>query len=112
MQRFASCVNERNLDALMELYEPDAVFISAPGVVHRGLAEIRTSVANGLFALEPKIQTRVLAIHEADDIALVIVEWNLQGKAPNGSEVSQSGKSSDVLRRKPDGSFRVLIDHP
>jgi ketosteroid isomerase-like protein len=56
--------------------------------------------------------TRVVEVHEADDIALVIVDWELRGTAPDGTAVTQGGRSADVLRRQSDATWRVLIDHP
>ena len=101
----------RDLPALMALYEPDAVFIPAPGVVHTGPAAIEAALGQ-LLALQPVMHAEVAAMHAAGDIALVIVDWTLRGTAPDGSAVQQGGRSADVLRRQPDGTWRVLIDHP
>jgi ketosteroid isomerase-like protein len=42
----------------------------------------------------------------------VINEWTMTGTAPDGSEVRQGGLSDDVVRRQPNGTWLVLIDHP
>jgi uncharacterized protein (TIGR02246 family) len=111
LQRFSGYVGEGDLDRLMALYEPDAVFAPAPGVLHEGKDAIRGALA-AMLALSPTLETRVLEVHTAADTALAIVEWTMRGTAPDGSPVSQGGRSSDVLRRQPDGSWRVLIDRP
>jgi ketosteroid isomerase-like protein len=49
---------------------------------------------------------------EARDTALVAYRWQLEGTAPDGSPVEMAGMSADVLRRRPDGSWGVLIDDP
>ncbi|HYP97621.1 MAG TPA: DUF4440 domain-containing protein [Polyangiaceae bacterium] len=111
MSRFGEHITARALDALVALYEPGAVFIPKPGVVLAGKAAISNALAE-LLELSPVMETHVREVHQADDIALVVVEWSLRGTAPDGSVVTQSGRSSDVLRRQVDGSWRVLIDHP
>lgn len=111
MSRFGEHVANGALDALTDLYEHDAVFVPSPGVVHAGRSAIRGALAQ-LLALSPQMETKILAVHQADDTALVIVDWKLQGTAPDGSVVAQSGRSADVLRRQSDGTWRVLIDHP
>lgn len=111
MTRFTRHVTERDLDRLTSLYDEAAVFVPQPGVTHAGLSSIRVALA-GFLGLSPIMETRVTEVHEADDIALVIVEWTMQGTAPDGSTVRQGGRSADVLRRSADGSWRVLIDHP
>lgn len=111
MSLFGEHVASGALDALTDLYELGAVFVPAPGVVHTGRSAIRDALGE-LLALSPKMETKILAVHQADDIALVIVDWSLHGTAPDGSAVTQSGRSADVLRRQNDGTWRVLIDHP
>ena len=64
------------------------------------------------LALWPRMVARVVQVLEADDVALVVNEWNLTGIAPDGSEVHQGGRSADVVRRQPDGSWLVLVDKP
>ncbi len=79
--------------------------------MHVGTVAIRDALGQ-LLALSPRMETRITGVHVAADIALVVVEWTLRGTAPDGSVVSQGGKSADVLRRQADGTWRVLIDHP
>jgi ketosteroid isomerase-like protein len=49
---------------------------------------------------------------EAGDVALVVNDWTMAGTAPDGTPVVRDGRSADVLRRQPDGSWKVLIDRP
>lgn len=111
IERFGYYVRERQLENLMALYEPSAVFVPQPGVACAGHASIRRALGD-MLALAPVLDSTVLAVHVADDTALVLVAWALNGTGPDGSHVQQAGKSADVLRRQPDGSWRVLIDHP
>ena len=48
----------------------------------------------------------------ADDIALYVGRWTLQGADPAGQPVSMGGESSDVLRRQPDGRWLIALDNP
>jgi uncharacterized protein (TIGR02246 family) len=111
MARFSEYVHARKLDELMALYEGGAVFAPQPGVVHVGTDAIRSALAQ-MLELAPRMQTRIASVHVAADTALVVVDWTLQGVAPDGSAVTQGGRSADVLRRGADGAWRVLIDHP
>ena len=111
MARFTECVAARDLDRLLELYEPDAVFVPQPDAVHRGREAIRAALA-AMLELAPTLETRIREVHAAGDLALVIADWSLRGRAPDGTPVTQAGRSADVLRRQADGSFRVAIDHP
>jgi uncharacterized protein (TIGR02246 family) len=111
IERFGHHVRERQLEKLVALYEPSAVFVPQPGVVCAGHADIRAALGE-MLALAPVLDSTVLTVHVADDTALVLVAWTLNGTGPDGSHVEKTGKSADVLRRQPDGTWRVLIDHP
>lgn len=111
LEAFSRHVQRGEIDALLALYEPEAVFVPQPGVVLSGLPAIRQGLSP-MLALSPTLETKVLEVHEAGDIALVIVDWSMRGTAPDGTAVSQNGRSADVFRRQADGSWRVLIDHP
>ena len=111
MRRFSQYVTGAEVDQLVALYAPDALFVPQPGVQHRGHAAIRGALT-ALLELSPQMEVRVAEVHLAGDTALVVVDWTLNGTAPDGSAVIQNGRSADVLRRDSDGTWRVLIDHP
>jgi ketosteroid isomerase-like protein len=48
----------------------------------------------------------------SDNIALMISEWAMTGTGPDGKALQMGGRASDVLRRQPDGTWRVVIDNP
>jgi ketosteroid isomerase-like protein len=53
--------------------------------------------------------TRVL---EVGDLALVTTVWSYLGTGPDGQTQQLAARSADVLRRQPDGSWRLVIDNP
>jgi uncharacterized protein (TIGR02246 family) len=111
MQTFAAYVHARDLDALMGLYEPDAVFMPEPGVVLATPAEIRGALG-AMLELAPTMSVNPGQILIADDVALVQNDWSITGTAPDGTTVTKDGRSADVVRLHADGNWRVLIDRP
>jgi uncharacterized protein (TIGR02246 family) len=111
MATFVERLQAGDLKGLQALYAVDAVFVPEPGVALQGISAIRPALA-GLLALRPTMETHIEAIHQAADIALVIVTWSMRGTAPEGAAVVRSGRSADVLRQRDDGRWEVLIDHP
>lgn len=93
-----------DLDAIVHLYERDAVFVDLDGIA-RGPEAIRA--AHQRF-LDSNL-TLVLddcAVFEADDLALVQWSWTVRGDGFDGS-----GASAEVLRRQADGTWRFIIDN-
>lgn len=111
MRTFSACVRARDLDALVALYEPEAVFEVQPGVTVQGRDAIRAALRD-LLALEPRMTATTVQVLQSGDVALVVNEWSLAGTAPDGGKVHQAGRSADVLRRQPSGGWRVVIDKP
>ena len=111
MRCFAACLNAADLDGLVSLYEPSAVFEPQPGVVVQGHAAIRHAL-DELLALEPRISADTVEVLVAGDTALVVNDWVLTGRTPDGTPVEQHGRSADVVRLQPDGRWLVVIDKP
>jgi uncharacterized protein (TIGR02246 family) len=111
IERFARYLGDRDMEALVGLYEPDAAFEAEPGNVVQGHGAIREALARFL-ALEPTITGEIQKVVEADGIALVVNKWRLEGTGPDGAVIHMGGLSADVMRRRPDGSWRMLIDDP
>ena len=109
--RFSELLAEGDLDAMMELYEPDAAFAPQPGESANGHEQIRAAL-EAFLALEPRMEGTIEKVLEAGDTALVTNSWRLTGTAPDGSPVRMEATSADVLRRRPDGSWGIVIDDP
>jgi uncharacterized protein (TIGR02246 family) len=111
MRTFSDRLNAGDLDGLVALYEPDAVFEAQPGVVVHGRAAIRDALGQ-LLSLHPTITAETVQVLVGGDVALVVNQWELTGTAADGTAVHQSGRSSDVVRRQPDGRWMVVVDKP
>ena len=111
VQRFSELLSEGDIDAVLDLYEEDAAFLPEPGRAVVGTASIRAELER-FAALQPRMTGSVEKVVETRDTALVAYRWQLEGTAPDGSRVDLAGTSADVLRRRPDGSWGVLIDDP
>lgn len=112
IERFSVCLNSGDLDGALSLYLPEAVFQAAPGeAAISGAESIREALASFL-ALQPEMTGELLKVHEAGDTALVINSWQLIGTQPGGEPMEMAGVSADVMRRRYDGSWGILVDDP
>lgn len=100
-----------DLDALVALYEADALLVAQPGEVVTGVEAIREAL-RAFLAMEPSFNLEVREVLQAGDIALSFADWTLVGTGPDGEPIEMSAQTSDVLRRQPDGTWRFVIDNP
>ncbi len=111
IERFSELLARGELDAMVELYEHDATFAPQPGESVSGRVAIRAALG-GFLAVKPSMTGQIVKVLEAGDTALVANRWSLSGTAPDGSPVEMSATSADVLRRRADGSWGIVIDDP
>ncbi|MER6827529.1 DUF4440 domain-containing protein [Streptosporangium sp. NPDC000563] len=107
---FAERFNAGDADAVAEIYESDAVFVSESGAPLTGE---QINIANGRFLdLGLPITVRPRHVHTTGDLALLIVDWVIDGTDRGGRPVHFQGTATDVARRGQDGYWRYAIDNP
>ncbi|HEX8518533.1 MAG TPA: DUF4440 domain-containing protein [Pseudonocardia sp.] len=107
---FAAAFNSGDPAAVERVYEDVGVLVPQPG---RPVTGFERSAANAaLQALGAPITTRPRHVYVADDVALLVVDWTIDGTGPDGSPVHLAGTATDVARRGADGRWRYVIDNP
>ncbi|MFF2541730.1 YybH family protein [Kitasatospora sp. NPDC058063] len=107
---FAAAFNSGRPELLARVYEPGAVFVPTPGATATG-PELHRANAEFL-ALGLPITVRPRHTYVADDIALLIVDWEITGTTPDGTDIHLTGTATDVARRDPAGHWHYVIDNP
>lgn len=89
----------------LSCYEPGATVVMQPSVFCNGEDAVR-GFTEATISLSITYGDRKIV--EAGDIALHISQWTL--RPDNGSEIT--GRTTDILRRQPDGKWLLVIDNP
>jgi ketosteroid isomerase-like protein len=104
--------NRSDLDAYTEAYEPLATLVVPPeGRIVSGRAEIRAATAP-VFAGRVRLRSRVLRTVDGGGLALTHARWELTGTAADGAALTLTGRGTIVSRRRPDGTWGILLDDP
>jgi len=108
---FVEYFNEGDLEKILSLYEPNAILVmmSEPVQGHEAIGK-----AMGMFlSFKGHMELQVNKIFQSDDVALLFSSWTLTGTDPeDGSPRVTSGRTSDVVRKQPDGRWLFVIDNP
>jgi uncharacterized protein (TIGR02246 family) len=109
---FEYYLNAGDLIHLVMLYEDGCSLVRSDGGVGTGHAAVR-AVYEPMLATRPRIKLEVVkVVRTGADLALVYNDWTFTATGADGSPVQRSGKAIEVVRRQPDGSWRVAIDDP
>jgi uncharacterized protein (TIGR02246 family) len=104
--------NHGDLDAFAAAYEEDATLVVPPdGRLVHGRADIRANVAL-IFAGQNRMTSVVCRKVEADGLALTHARWDLVSTDAEGTSARMSGRGTLVSRRRPDGTWGILLDDP
>lgn len=107
---FVAAFNARRVDLLDRAYAPDAVVVPSPGQPMTGAA--RAAATERLLSFGLPMDATVRHTYVAGDVALLIVDWAIHGRTPDGYDVDLAGTATDVVRRNYENRWEYLIDNP
>ena len=111
VESLMNSLNQGDVESAVDLYDSDAVFFPEPGRQVNGRQAIRHALSE-LVALKPSLSSSVHCVVETDTTALYCSHWTMTGTAPDGTPITLTGRSSDVLRLLSNGSWLIAIDNP
>jgi uncharacterized protein (TIGR02246 family) len=107
----SAAYNAGDLEAMLSLYDPKAVFVIKPGRVTESPAELRAAMQH-VIALRGRMSINPDTFTRSDDLVLVLGKFTLSGSRADGTPFERTSRFADVLRREPDGSWRIAVDNP
>jgi uncharacterized protein (TIGR02246 family) len=102
--------NAGSVEAMMDLYAPEAVFVANDGRTVSDRSEIAAQFRRDI-SLGLPLKANVRHVFVGDDTAQIVVDWSIEGTGPDGKRVHLGGSASDIVRRGADGFWRYLIDN-
>ena len=109
---FGEYINSGDLDRLLQLYDPACSLVQRDGHVASGHAAIR-EVLGRLVAMQPEFSSKVVKVVKAgDNLAMVYSDWTMSAHRPPEGQIAVAGKAIEVVRRRSDGTWLVILDDP
>jgi ketosteroid isomerase-like protein len=94
-----------DIESLLSLYDPEAVFVNQSREVKKGRQGLREELAP-LAAAKTNFEFSIRQVIQSGDIALMHTHWNVSSPA------QMSVYAIEVARRQPGGTWRWLIGDP
>jgi uncharacterized protein (TIGR02246 family) len=108
---FAQHLNAGDLEKVISLYEPEARFVAPSGETLVGLDRMGEVIA-GLIQSKTKFHSRVRRVTRIDDLALLYTDFDGTTVDPSGKTIELRSRAIEVLRRQPDGGWKLIIGDP
>ena len=106
-----SAFHKKDINGVMGSYEPQAVIVFEPEKPVSDPQAIREGFYS-FFAVNPLFEYLGHEVFINGNLAIHFAPWVMNGKAPDGTEIKQSGLSVAVLRKQPDGTWLMVFDNP
>ncbi len=109
---FDLALNRGDLDAVMAVFHPQATMRMVDGTVaSAGNGTLRDAIGD-LIASKPVLQNTVRCVLASDDVALLLVDWEVSVPGPDGSPMVQCGTATQVAMRNASGNWLMRISNP
>jgi ketosteroid isomerase-like protein len=108
---FVQYLNAGDLNAVMALYEPEARFVTKSGEILIDRDRIR-KVVGGLIEAKARLHSRVVKAVTVGDIAQLYTDFEGTLNDESGKSVAIRNKAIEVLRRQPDGTWKLIVGDP
>jgi uncharacterized protein (TIGR02246 family) len=108
---FERHLNAGDLEAVVALYDPGAIFVPKSGDTIVGSDGIR-AVLSGLIGGKTRLRGQVVQVVTAGDIAVLYTDWQLKILGPSGEIVEERSRVIEVLRRQADGTWKLIVGDP
>jgi uncharacterized protein (TIGR02246 family) len=107
---FERAFNQRDVQGLVALYEPNAVLV-LNGHDVKGRDNIREAFEN-LLPRRGRMTLATRAVVESEGLAVLHGGWSVEPAAGMEGEIATRGLSTEVVRKQPDGTWLFVIDSP
>lgn len=102
---FQRAMADGDLESVLSLYDPEAVFVNQAGELTRGRRGLRQELAP-FAAMKARFDYAIKQVVETGDIALMHTQWKVSGTQP------MTVYAIEVARRQANGTWRWLIGDP
>ena len=110
-EQWAKLWSEKQLDAVVEMYAADGVFLTGQGARVTGREAIRALFKTAFDAINPDLKVHSLRVEQSGKLAYDSGEY-LETLTPVGGGAKREGKGNYVmvLRREPNGKW-LIVQH-
>lgn len=102
----ADAFNTGDVSTVLNMYDFNGIIVPEPDKPVSGKEKF-TEAIKSILAIKGKMEIKTVYCLQTGDVAVGRSEWNIT----EGKEVRVSAKGIEVMKRQPDGGWKIVIDH-
>ena len=102
----AAAFNTGDVATVMSMYDSTGIFVPEPGKPVSGKEEFEAAI-KAILSIKGKMEIRTVYCLQTGNIAVGRSEWNIT----DGQEVKIAAKGIELMKKQPDGGWKIVIDH-
>jgi len=102
----ADAFNTGNVNTVLSMYDFNGIIVPEPGKPVSGKEKFEEAI-KAILSIKGKMEIKTVYCLQTGDLAVGRSEWNIT----DGDEVKISAKGIEVMKRQPDGTWKIVIDH-
>jgi len=102
----AAAFNTGDINTVLGMYDVSGIMVPEPGKAVTGKADWEQAI-RGILSIPGKMAINTVYCYEAGDVAVGRSEWSIT----DGTDVKISAKGIELMRRQPDGTWKIVVDH-
>lgn len=105
-KNLAAAFNTGDLGTVLNMYDANGIIVAEPNNPVSGREKFEAAV-KAILSIKGKMEIKTVYCLEHGDVAVGRSEWSIK----DGDETKVAAKGVELLKRQPDGTWRVVIDH-
>jgi uncharacterized protein (TIGR02246 family) len=102
----AAAFNTGDVATVLSMYDYEGIIVPEPGKPVSGKENFEDAI-KAILSIKGKMEIKTVYCMNAGDVAVGRSEWNIT----DGTEVKVSAKGIELMKRQPDGTWKIVIDH-
>jgi len=102
----AAAYNTGDLKTVLSMYDVEGIIVAEPDKPVSGSEKFEAAV-NAILSIKGVMEIKTVYCLESGDVAVGRSEWSIK----DGNQTKVAAKGVELLKRQPDGTWKVLIDH-
>ncbi|WP_299681889.1 DUF4440 domain-containing protein [uncultured Dokdonia sp.] len=110
MDQWLEAFNNNDIEALMNIYDPEVVYANSNKPIEIGIPVIKEGFLNS-FAIKPKVFFKEEQAIAVEGLGYIAGQFRLMGTNPeDGSNIEESGRVIVIFRKNKVGQWKLIFD--